>query len=240
MVTGEQERQDLKDIVSELTTKNRDLEKRVVNGDHERQKLSYAMALVTTTLKLSAVPPQAIKSELDSDQDIAPSVLSSHDVFARSDDHNPLEPVVNQLSQKMTEVSADVQALKNANTQQDVAIQEAGSSVYVRWGRSTCPSTSSLVYSGVIGGSHYTQSGAASNYLCLSLSPVLSDHPIPSSYASLYGGEYETHDSHQNKDPVCAVCRSQHPTTIMVPGTNVCQPGWTTEYSGNFMWQSTL
>nr|KAG5693599.1 hypothetical protein BaRGS_014619 [Batillaria attramentaria] len=96
------------------------------------------------------------KSELDSEQSISQSVLSSRDVFARSDDHGPLEAVVNQLSDKLTEVSADVQAmknshsadiqtllnahntdiqaLKNTDTQQDIAIQEAGSSVYVRWG----------------------------------------------------------------------------------------------------------
>nr|KAG5701468.1 hypothetical protein BaRGS_000864 [Batillaria attramentaria] len=158
-----------------------------------------------------------------------------HGIGTRSDDLSPLEPVITQLSQKLTEVSADVQALKNTNTQQDAAIQEAATSVYVRWGRSVCPTSTQLVYSGVVGGSHDDDLNA--NYLCLSMSPVLSDHSIPGDWvARLYGAEYETHDdATQDKDPVCAVCRSRRPTTVMVPGTNACPPGWTVEYHGFLM-----
>nr|KAG5693634.1 hypothetical protein BaRGS_014654 [Batillaria attramentaria] len=127
----------------------------------------------------------------------------------------------------MTEVSADVQALKNS-------VQEAGSSVYVRWGRSVCPSFSQLVYSGVVGGSHFEELNA--NYLCLSMSPVLSNHSFPAYVARLYGAEYETYDGvTQNKDPVCAVCRSPRPTSVMMPGTNACPQGWTVEYHGFLM-----
>nr|KAG5690628.1 hypothetical protein BaRGS_018098 [Batillaria attramentaria] len=139
------------------------------------------------------------------------------------------------MSQRLTEVSAEVQALKNTNTHQDAAIQEAGSSVYVRWGRSVCPNSTHLVYSGVIGGSYFNHDGAASNVLCLTMSPVFSNHAIPGEHSMLYGGEYETWDSHYQKDPVCVVCRSRRPTVIMVPGTNVCMPGWTLEYSGFLM-----
>nr|KAG5701469.1 hypothetical protein BaRGS_000865 [Batillaria attramentaria] len=154
----------------------------------------------------------------------------------------PLEPVVTELAQRLTAVSADVQAntagiqaLKNTNTHQDAAIQEAATSVYVRWGRSVCPSSAHLVYSGVGGGSRYTEFNA--NYLCLSMSPVPSDHPVTGHlFAHLNGVEYETvNDASQNKDLVCAVCRSSRPTTVMVPGTNACPPGWTVEYHGFLM-----
>jgi hypothetical protein len=41
---------------------------------------------------------------------------SAHDkLVVRADDGGPLEAVVNQLSQKMTAVEADVQALKNSD-----------------------------------------------------------------------------------------------------------------------------
>nr|KAG5693601.1 hypothetical protein BaRGS_014621 [Batillaria attramentaria] len=135
------------------------------------------------------------------------------------------------MGQKLNEVDAEVQALKNSFT----TVQEAGTSVYVRWGSSRCPNSTQLVYSGVVGGSYFNHAGAATNYLCLTLSPNLSDHPVPGVYATLYGGEYETYDSKMEKDPVCAVCRSQHPTTIMVPGTDACLPGWNLEYSGFLM-----
>nr|KAG5693598.1 hypothetical protein BaRGS_014618 [Batillaria attramentaria] len=226
------ENENLKDSVSKLTVQNSDLGKRVATGDIERQELKNGLKLLTEKcLESETLSPVTDNQSVHADA----ASQTTRDLSPRSDDTNTLETVVNQLSQRVTEVNADVQALKNANSQQDAAIQEAGSSVYVRWGRSTCPSTSSLVYSGVIGGSYYDHTGAATNYLCLSLSPVLSSHTVPAERAYLYGGEYQTYDTHMEKDAVCAVCRSQHPTTIMAPGTNVCQPGWTRQYSGYLM-----
>ncbi|KAK7094561.1 hypothetical protein V1264_006098 [Littorina saxatilis] len=67
------------------------------------------------------------------------------------------------------------------------------------------------------------------------MSPILSDHAVSGNWAYLYGGEYQTSDSHNNKDPVCAVCRSTLSTTVMIPGTNVCTPGWHLQYSGFLM-----
>ncbi|KAK7499561.1 hypothetical protein BaRGS_00009213, partial [Batillaria attramentaria] len=71
---------------------------------------------------------------------------SFRDVITRSDDTNTLEPVVSQMSQQLGEVRAEVQALKSENQQQAQALQEAKSSVYVRWGRSVCPSSNEVVY----------------------------------------------------------------------------------------------
>ena len=171
---------------------------------------------------------------------------SSYDVKARASDAGPLDAVVGGLSQQVTDMNADIRAwktqteadlqtLQTSILQQDHDIQDAASSIFVRWGSSQCGSSSQLVYSGVVGGSWYDHTGAASNYLCLTMSPVFSTHPSPSYSAYLYGAEYQTLDSHHNKNPVCAVCRSTLSTTVMIPGTNVCTAGWSLQYSGFLM-----
>ena len=193
----------------------------------------------TLTTGQTQLPPAALGSD-----DIV--TAKAHDVMSRSDDGGPLEAVVSHISQQVTEMSADIQAfksqtsadiqtLKNSNSQQDHHIQDAQSSTFVHWGSSQCGGSSHLVYSGVVGGSYYTHSGAATNYLCLTMSPVFSNQQLPSYMAYLYGGEYETYDSHMNKDPTCTVCRSTFSTTVMIPGTNVCTPGWHLQYSGFLM-----
>jgi hypothetical protein len=165
------------------------------------------------------------------------NVSTAHDhVKPRTDDGGPLEAVVNQMSQQITTMNADIQALKNSDHQQDVNIQDARTSTYVRWGSSHCPADAQLVYSGAVGGSHYTEAGGGVNYLCLTMSPVFGVHDPTNQYADLYGAEYETYDvSAHNMDAVCAVCRSSHATTIMIPGTNVCTAGWTKQYDGFLM-----
>ena len=177
----------------------------------------------------------------ESGQQPSTMALSEHhssakrDVLPRSDDANPLEAVVTGISRQVTEMSADIQALRNSDVQHTQDIRDAATSTFIRWGSSTCDASSELVYSGVVGGSHYTHTGAATNFLCLSVSPVVGNHTAPIDLALLYGGEYHTFDSHMNQDPVCAVCRSSLPTTVMVPGTNVCSPGWHLLYSGYLM-----
>lgn len=165
------------------------------------------------------------------------AVVSSLDVNVRSDDSGPLEAVVNQISQKVMQIEADIQILRNSDTQKTLDIKDARTSMFVHWGSSHCSSSAETVYSGVIGGSFYDHSGAATNYLCLTMSPVFSNHSIPAVIAYLYGSEYETLTSqeHFQSDPVCAVCRSSFSTTVMTPGTNVCAPGWHVQYSGYLM-----
>lgn len=155
----------------------------------------------------------------------------------RSDDISSVDAVVSEIGQKVNQLEADIQLLKNSNTQQGLSIQDAHASTFVRWGSSQCGSAAELVYAGVVGGSSHAEYGAASNYLCLTMSPVFATHSLPGGYAHLYGGEYETYttEDHFNSDPVCAVCRSAFSTTIMIPGTNVCSAGWHLQYSGYLM-----
>jgi len=186
--------------------------------------------------------------ELETEPENETGLTSSlpHDVIERADDGGPLEVVVSQLSQQVTQMNADVQAFKtqttsdihtlqSSNSQQDVNIQDARTSTFVHWGSSQCGSSAQLVYSGVVGGSWYNDPGAAANYLCLTMSPVLSSRSLPSAYAHLFGAEYETKAEHFQEDPVCAVCRAAFSTTIMIPGTNVCSPGWHLQYNGYLM-----
>ena len=91
------------------------------------------------------LPPAALGSD-----DIL--TATAHDVMSRSDDGGPLEAVVSHISQQVTELSVDIQTLKNSNSQQNHDIQDAQSSTFVHWGSSQCGGSSHLVYSGVVGG----------------------------------------------------------------------------------------
>jgi len=39
--------------------------------------------------------------------------------------------------------------------------------IYIRWGKTSCPDESSLIYKGRVGGSHFDQRGGAANHLRL-------------------------------------------------------------------------
>ncbi|PVD29548.1 hypothetical protein C0Q70_08799 [Pomacea canaliculata] len=170
----------------------------------------------------------AVRPSLQLGEEIIDIQKQKPGVFVRSDDSDPLVAVVTQLTEKVSEVSAGLQALKSEMT-------ETSTSVFVRWGSSTCPDSSVLVYSGEVGGSYYTFPGAAVNYLCLPLSNVTLSDITVNNFAHLYGGEYETLDGHYQKDPMCAVCRSSRANNVMIPATTVCPSGWTSEYSGWLM-----
>ena len=69
----------------------------------------------------------------------------------------------------------------------------AGSVVYTRWGRTSCPPTASLVYSGRAAGSWYGNTGGGANYLCMPNDPDYSTYnPGVQGHSPLYGTEYET------------------------------------------------
>ena len=74
--------------------------------------------------------PEILTTRLDNDKlDMEPPLATpenfenvtseSHEVMSRSDDGGPLEAAVSQISQRVTEMSADIQALKNSDAQQD-------------------------------------------------------------------------------------------------------------------------
>ncbi|CAC5370407.1 unnamed protein product [Mytilus coruscus] len=129
-----------------------------------------------------------------------------------------------------------VQLMKTVSTTAST-IQNHGSN-YVRWGRSSCPVNTELVYSGYAAGNLYAQSswfGGPSNMLCLPSDPELSNRTAPGN-TFIYGTEYEENafaPNAVNEDVPCAVCRNPNRfSPLMIPGRNTCYAGWQTEYVG--------
>nr|KAG5710123.1 hypothetical protein BaRGS_006642 [Batillaria attramentaria] len=147
------------------------------------------------------------------------------------------EPNEPQATQEERLESAERKLSLTDQTASDARVSN-GSHVYgstfVRWGRTQCPNNTQLVYSGFVGGSWYEHTGAASNRLCLTTEPEFDD-TVPSVWAYLHGAEYEHIPGHHNSDPPCCVCRAPQSTTIMVPATLTCPPGWVTQYSGHLV-----
>ncbi|PVD19678.1 hypothetical protein C0Q70_20168 [Pomacea canaliculata] len=88
-----------------------------------------------------------------------------------------------------------------------------------------------------VAGSWYTHTGSGANYLCLPPDFVASNVTKPYYVASLYGAEYKVSTRAENDhDAVCAVCFVKtRSVNIMVPGTNKCPTGWSSEYTGFLM-----
>ena len=69
-----------------------------------------------------------------------------------------------------------------------------GGTVYIRWGRTTCPSVpgTERVYEGIAAGSKHNQQGGGSNRLCLPKFPKYSNYqPGVQGNSPLHGSEYE-------------------------------------------------
>ncbi|XP_045191063.2 uncharacterized protein LOC123547883 [Mercenaria mercenaria] len=118
---------------------------------------------------------------------------------------------------------------------------------YVRWGKTECPKNVTTVYPGVAGGSSFEHSGAASNYLCLPLDPDWTDknkndNTKRSLGAHVHGAEYQLEGGNTGffgdniqetiDDVPCAVCETERPNVLMIPGKTTCYEGWSIEYIG--------
>ena len=123
----------------------------------------------------------------------------------------------------------------------------SGGAIYTRWGKSSCPEVegTELVYSGITGGSWFSQEGGGANYLCMpkdpEYSPTLTYRRAGFTYFSkVYGSEYDLplQGTHNHGVP-CAVCYvSTRPTVLMIPAKASCPPNWTREYYGYIMTES--
>ena len=112
---------------------------------------------------------------------------------------------------------------------------------YIRWGNASCPYGADTIYSGAVGGSHYTHEGAAVDPLCLPLDPQYLKHqPGNQHHAIVYGAEYQTSgtplDHSHDRNVPCALCQVYGRTNkIMIPSHYECPNGWTREYYGYLM-----
>jgi len=118
-------------------------------------------------------------------------------------------------------------------------MKDPGGSTYVRWGRTTCPETSELVYDGYAGGGNYGETGSGTNYLCLPKDPEWTQEQSTSNYGYIHGAEYVTPGSIlealQDHDVPCAICRSNSTNVLVVPAKQTCYTGWIREYTGYLM-----
>ncbi|PIK47933.1 hypothetical protein BSL78_15203 [Apostichopus japonicus] len=138
----------------------------------------------------------------------------------------------------------EVSAADDQSTLRSPPGEPASGAVYVRWGHHSCPSSSELVYTGSVAGTHYGDSGGGVNQLCLSQNPVY-DSPVAVCWGErsfIYGMEYQISDfphlqSRKWHDVPCAVCLAPaRVAKLIIPGTNVCPSNrWTREYGGYLM-----
>ena len=118
-----------------------------------------------------------------------------------------------------------------------------GGVTYIRWGRTSCPTVDGTedIYNGITAGSHHGHTGDGSNYICMVKEARYHSGAGTGRIAShIYGTEYETAgrglNSRDQDNVPCAAC---HVTTrsaqLMIPGTDQCPGGWTSEYTGWLM-----
>jgi len=122
---------------------------------------------------------------------------------------------------------------------------------YIRWGRTSCPGGSSLLYTGRVGGTFYKTSGGAANPLCLPDSPEYSTVALRRSVSKnslVHGAEYELENADLFDGPgnnqlnvPCSLCQATgRSTMIMIPAKLTCpDSSWTLEYTGFIMSAST-
>ena len=127
---------------------------------------------------------------------------------------------------------------------------KSGGVTYVRWGKSSCPNVTDteLLYAGRAAGTSHGKNGGGSNYLCMPDTPEYTlqysiDHIFAGTpYSEIYGVEYE-HPvvGDDNHDVPCAVCSaSTRVGVLMIPARTSCPTGWTREYYGFLMAESTF
>ena len=102
-----------------------------------------------------------------------------------------------------------------------------------------------MLYSGVAAGSHFSERGGGSNFLCLPDEPEFlgTTSGVQEFRARLYGTEYKTHDAPTselgnlfNHYVPCSVCHtSARGDVIMIPAKVSCPSSWTREYYGYLM-----
>ncbi|XP_052762233.1 uncharacterized protein LOC128204869 [Mya arenaria] len=150
---------------------------------------------------------------------------------------------ISDIAGKLEDLKKEIETLKTVDVETLKTVEiirtadVAGSSIYTRWGRRSCPGDTELVYEGFAGGGYYSNKGASNNYICLPKDPVFDvDGRNAGTVNLIYGAEYETsHSNLQEHDVPCAVCRVVGKSIVMIPARKVCYSGWHTEYSGYLM-----
>ena len=117
-----------------------------------------------------------------------------------------------------------------------------GGVVYTRWGKDICPEGAELLYEGRAGGSMWSSTGGAANYICMPSDPEYSAfQPGFQGHSPVTWIEYETPENGLKSNLLhhsapCASCYvSSRGATIMIPAKMTCPTSWTKEYDGYLM-----
>eukprot|EP00118_Oscarella_pearsei_P019444 m.206829 g.206829 ORF g.206829 m.206829 type:complete len:173 (+) comp39681_c0_seq10:350-868(+) len=72
------------------------------------------------------------------------------------------------------------------------AMLDALSVTYTRWGRKSCPSGATLIYSGRVGGEYHQHTGGGNNHQCLPDNPIYDNYytDVNQLVAFMYNAEY--------------------------------------------------
>ena len=113
--------------------------------------------------------------------------------------------------------------------------------MYIRWGKYSCPSGAEKVYTGRMGGSHYSHKGGGANYICVVEKPRFTSSE-GSHYTHMYETEYESGNrirnfaSKQDYNAPCVACYRPHRRAVlMIPAKISCPSLWNMEYRGYLM-----
>ena len=120
-----------------------------------------------------------------------------------------------------------------------------GGVTYIRWGKSSCPNVTGtkLIYAGRTAGNHHNEEGGGSTHLCMPEVPqyTLRYRPGTQRHTIIHESEYEGPIiGAGNHNVPCAVCfASTRGVVLMIPAWTSCPTGWTREYYGYLMTESS-
>ena len=121
---------------------------------------------------------------------------------------------------------------------------QPGGAVYTRWGRTTCPTGATKLYSGYAASTGSLVNGGTSDTLCMPEAPqYLSTDTTATFTDQLNSVEYETFGTSstpfnnvQEHNMPCAVCHTgTKDVVLMIPAQHSCPTGWNSEFFGYLM-----
>lgn len=121
---------------------------------------------------------------------------------------------------------------------------------YTRWGRTSCPYGSDLLYKGFAAKNSFNSRGGGINFLCLPEEPEdpKNVHPGLQGNSYIHGTEYianglprlMSHYDNYNDMP-CALCETAgRGQVLMIPAKLTCPAGWSKEYDGYLMAEQSV
>lgn len=91
------------------------------------------------------------------------------------------------------------------------------------------------IYLGYAAGGLHSEKGSSQDILCATQNPIFGKTSGPD-YGHLFGVEFDDNffaPQGNGEDIPCAVCqRKSKGSSIMIPGTTTCYPGWNIDYHG--------